>query len=286
MQPLPPWPPSRASKHLTRSKIIADKEKPAQRGLFLFWRLIFWPCIDQGLLFGIEFVCYNLLMTKNIKNISGRRVGRLTVKSPNGIDEKGRYLWLCICDCGKEKTLPIQSLAPNGNTGSCGCLRVESNRKPRIRKSVNVTHGESSYIKGKRTSEYNTWLSMRQRCNDSGSSNYKNYGAKGVKVCDRWDASFFLFLEDMGRKPFNGASIDRIDVHGNYEPSNCRWANSFQQQNNRSNNRYAIFSDNRLTVAEMSRKLNIPGRTIHTWLDKIKPEENIEKFVNKRLSRP
>lgn len=225
-------------------------------------------------------------MTKNIKDISGRRTGRLTAISPNGLDDKGRYLWLCRCDCGNEKTLPIQSLAPGGNTKSCGCLRAENNRKRPVRPSVNVTHGESSYHKGSRTPEYNTWLAMRQRCLDPKHSTYENYGAKGILLCERWARSFEAFLEDMGRKPFARASIDRIDTTKHYEPSNCRWASTRQQQNNRTNNRYAVVEGTRRTAAETIRELGLPSRSVYRWLDKVAPSEDISEHVRARLFRP
>jgi hypothetical protein len=236
--------------------------------------------------FTVDFVCYDLPMTKNIKDITGRRAGRLTALRPAGLDEKGRYLWLCRCDCGNEKVLPIQSLAPGGNTKSCGCLRAENNRKPRVYKSVNVTHGESSYDKGARTPEYNSWLAMRQRCTDINHSTYVNYGAKGIRVCDRWANSFQAFLTDMGRKPSKGATIDRIDVNGHYEPSNCRWASMNQQQNNKTNNRYAVVHGVRRTAAETARMFSIPERTIHNWINKTAPSEDISVLISKRLSRP
>lgn len=225
-------------------------------------------------------------MPKNLKDITGRRIGRLTALRPAGSDENGRYLWLCRCECGTEKALPVQSLAPGGNTKSCGCLRAENNRKRPVRPSTNVKHGESSYGKGARTPEYNSWLAMRQRCLDERHSTYANYGAKGIRVCDRWANSFEAFLEDMGRKPSKGATIDRIDVCGHYEPSNCRWASMTQQQNNKTNNRFAVVNNVRRTAAETAHQFGIPERTIHNWLNKTAPAMDISAFVDKRLSRP
>ncbi|MFY9952108.1 hypothetical protein [Bradyrhizobium sp.] len=93
-----------------------------------------------------------------------------------------------------------------------------------------VRHGDAR--RGAKTAEWRCWVGIRQRCYDANYRVFKNYGARGIKVCDRWLESYENFLADMGRKPSAAHSIDRIDVNGNYEPANCRWATTSQQNSN------------------------------------------------------
>jgi hypothetical protein len=170
-------------------------------------------------------------MKKIIVN-NGEKFNRLTIIQeiekhikPSG--EKIR-MFECLCDCGNIKKVSLSDLRSN-NTKSCGCLNLEN------LKNSSIKH--SHWINGNPTSEYNSYQALKQRCYNKNRKNYFNYGGRGIKVCDRWLNSFINFLEDMGPKPNNKYSIDRIDVNGNYEPSNCRWSTQKEQQNNKRNNK-------------------------------------------------
>lgn len=148
-------------------------------------------------------------------DLTGVKFGRLSVL---GLTERGKnkaIRWLCLCDCGKEKTVDTGRLK-SGQTKSCGCYQKEMASK------ANKTHGHK--VGGVVSPEYTTWQNMKCRCYDTKDKYYELYGGRGITVCDRWLESFENFYEDMGDKPSNQHSIDRIEVDGNYEPANCKWA--------------------------------------------------------------
>lgn len=164
-------------------------------------------------------------MRKRI-DLTGQRFGKLTVIGfSRRVGDPCSY-FECVCDCGTRTDVRGSHLR-SGETKACGCLM---GRHPHNKgdKRVNLKHGHTHPC----TTEYKAWDNMKSRCYDTKRHNYKNYGGRGIKVCDRWRTSFENFLSDMGRKPGPEYSIDRKNNDGNYEPGNCRWATASEQRCN------------------------------------------------------
>ena len=160
------------------------------------------------------------------EKLVGNKYNSLTLV---GVTKRGtRYPGLFNCDCGETTTAEIYKVT-NGIVMSCGCMRDENQAKKMIK------HGHTS-SRGYMSTEYNSWRAMRERCNSPKNKAWHNYGGRGITVCDEW-VDFEVFLRDMGEKPSKFHSVDRIDNDGNYEPSNCRWADAKTQANNKRNNK-------------------------------------------------
>ena len=191
-------------------------------------------------------------MSRKIRDITGMRFGRLVAIEPTNRRCCGRVYWLCRCDCGNVcETLSGNLLG--GNTRSCGCIQREGGRrkppKPltlnqkRIRmRRQKLSEHKDDPIWQLPTNEdrlYAIWDSMRSRCKKPTDKSYYLYGARGISVCQEWDDYYVMFKEwalSNGYNysaPYGQCTLDRIDVDGNYEPSNCRWVDSKTQQSNR-----------------------------------------------------
>jgi hypothetical protein len=162
--------------------------------------------------------CRALINSKNnigkYEDITNNRFGKLVaIRVSHQIDKL--YYWKCICDCGNEKIISGNRLR-SGKTKSCGCI-------------VKVQNGLS------KTAAYRSWDAMIQRCYDSTVAHYKNYGLRGIEVCESWRQSFLSFLNDMGDRP-EGKTLDRINNEGNYTKENCKWSTGSEQALNRRKN--------------------------------------------------
>jgi len=183
----------------------------------------------------------------------GQKYGRLTAFRFDHRDSHRRlYYWMFYCDCGKA-VVRIGGRVLSGQSTSCGCWSVEKRTK----------HGHCPGHKMSR--EFNIWQHIKRRCNDQKRRDYKNYGGRGIKVCDRWLESFTNFLEDMGECP-SGMSIERIDVDGHYEPSNCKWATLDEQANNKTNTHYLELNGKKMSIAQWARELGVKNVTIQNRL--------------------
>jgi hypothetical protein len=162
-------------------------------------------------------------------DLVGQKFGRLTVLEMLPERTKsGAIRWLCQCDCPERtQTIVAGGNLRSGAVRSCECLRLEAV----------ITHGMS------RTPLHNVWITMNQRCTNPNHPHFKDYGGRGIKVCEEWCQSFLVYfnyvMENLGDRPSKKHSIDRIDNDGNYEPGNLRWATQTQQiHNQRSRRRY------------------------------------------------
>lgn len=191
-------------------------------------------------------------------NLVGKRFGRLlVVEKVKGKILKSGYeqqTYKCICDCGNETILPYSSLT-TGNTSSCGCLFNELTSKRM------TTHGMS------KTKLYDVWLKMRHRCFNEKDQDYEYYGERGIKVCDEWNEKFESFYEWSNSNGYKeGLTIDRINVNGDYEPSNCRWVNREVQMNNTRANKILTIQGISHTMAEWSKMFGKDQETLRDRL--------------------
>ena len=184
-------------------------------------------------------------------NLKDKRFGKLVaVERAKNVGKK--VSWKCLCDCGNETNVLTTNLTTN-RIKSCGCLRTERT----VQRST--THNQ------RHTKLYEVWKTMKQRCFNPKNKGYKNYGGRGIKICDEWKNNYQAFYEwSMNNGYKEGLSIDRIDVNGNYEPSNCRWADRFTQNNNTRKNKPFIINGVSKTIHQWAREYNIPVEIVRS----------------------
>lgn len=196
--------------------------------------------------------CCSNCKTPKVEDISGKRFGRLTAIKYIGKSKGKQTLWECKCDCGNIAIVHQQNLK-SGHTSSCGCYNSE------VASEREKEHGQS----GSRL--YNIWHDMIYRCCNSNHRSYKDYGGKGIIVCNEWKDDFEAFRNwaiENGYK--ENLSIDRIDSNKNYCPENCRWATNIQQANNTSRNLVFTVDGRTDTLANLCRKYDIPYSLAHS----------------------
>lgn len=145
------------------------------------------------------------------------------IEKPHGVKDNHKY-YLCLCDCGNTTVISSGNV---GRTKSCGCEKFKS--KPK-------THGFATHKQYDKI--YHTWTSIKYRCYNSGCKDYAHYGGRGIRMCETWEKDFMAFREWCLNNGFaENLTIDRIDVDGNYEPSNCRWVTTAEQNRNKTTTR-------------------------------------------------
>jgi len=148
-------------------------------------------------------------------DLEGHRFGRLVVTSLS--HKKPRTTWNCLCDCGNTPKVTTSNLR-TGHTQSCGCWMKERAAEASIKHA------------GRYLDEYPIWCAMKSRCSNPNNKDYKNYGGRGIIVEEPWFSDFSAFYEDMGKRPSNKHTIERVDVNGNYCKSNCIWTDDLSMQ--------------------------------------------------------
>lgn len=177
------------------------------------------------------------------KDLTGMVFGNLKVVKIVGKKNRNT-LWLCRCECGKYVEC-YQYNIERGTSTSCGCLRSYYAKKTRS------CHGEST---GK---FYKKWSSIKSRCYNKNTPSYKNYGGRGIKMCDEW-LDFWSFREWAYLNGYSeGLTLERIDVNGNYEPSNCKWIPMEEQANNKRNNSFIEYGGKKQTLSQWSKELGV-----------------------------
>jgi hypothetical protein len=219
-------------------------------------------------------------MQRKTHELTGRKFGRWTVL---GLSYKTATttFWVCRCDCENktERSVNQNNLLRDASR-SCGCIQKEETRKAR------QTHGKSKHPL------YNLWRSMLHRCENPKNRDYRYYGARGIKVCERWH-DFLLYLEDLEATWVDGLSLDRINNDGNYEPTNCRWLTQAEQARNTRRNILVESPWGRLTASECARKIGISPsvflvRLKNGWVgeDLFGPSRQRNRWKTGRLGTP
>lgn len=213
----------------------------------------------------------------NFKDLTGKIFDRLTVIKRVENDKSNRTMWLCKCSCGKEIIVRGSSLT-SGNSKSCGCYRDE------LLKTSYITHNQS------KTRLYKIWAGIKSRCTNPKSTRFENYGGRGITFYKEWE-NFESFYEWAVNNDYeDNLTIERIDNNGNYEPSNCRWVDYYEQSHNKRNNVYFTYKNETHCLREWANILNIKPMTLYNryrkgWsVERMLSTPVLKNYRNKRAN--
>lgn len=197
-------------------------------------------------------------MNSKIKDISGKKFGMVTVLDDYVINNK-RIYWYCKCDCGKI-FLRRSDIVSRGDLKSCGCYRNYNN------KVISMKHGD-----GSRNSKYHRlyvcWQSMKERCYNSNNIQFKDWGGRGIKVCDQWREDYTTFKEWALNNGYqDDLTLDRKNVNKSYSPENCRWITKIEQNKNTRKCKHIEYNGKLYTPPELGRLFGISANKVRYWL--------------------
>lgn len=202
-----------------------------------------------------------------------KKFGKLSILSVSHKNEHSIVFVNVNCDCGNSKTVRLSDIK-SGRTTSCGCHNKE------VRANRLKTHGETG------SNLHFIWLGMKDRCNNSKNKSFSRYGGRGIRVCNEWQSSYELFSSWARSKGYKvGLSLDRIDNNKGYSPNNCRWADSFQQANNKRNNKWLTFRGKTQTESQWARELGIDQRRLNYHLRKGRSLQETIDYLSKSSAK-
>lgn len=213
-------------------------------------------------------------MHRKFQDLTGMRFGRLTVIEES-YKENGKVYWRCRCDCNEE-TIVQGSKLRGGQTKSCGCLfdeymqdRIKYFYKDRVHQKL-----------------YKTWACMKQRCYNPHNASYNNYGGRGITVCQEWKDNFLNFYNWAINNHYNDKLIiERKNVNGNYDPTNCKWATAKEQQNNTRANVHIEYNGQIKNIKEWSEITGIPYYILQTRYSNGDMDERLFRPIRHKRKR-
>jgi len=201
-------------------------------------------------------------MGARINYMPGQKIGECIFIEEVETTKRDRHAKF-LCQCGNEFIGHINRVVA-GHTTSCGCGIIRNKR-------------QSKPIISQFRAEYNTWIHIKMRCLNPKNQDYKYYGGRGIKVCDRWLESFDNFLEDMGPRPSKKHSVDRKEVNGDYTPDNCKWATTKEQARNRRDNKWLTYKGETKLLTDWAKHLKISHTTL---INRIKRGNPVDKIFS------